>query len=525
MAILIGNRFPKYIGLGVSSTKSFVSKFLTWGQSVPARFWGTETPEYWGGIDPQAQIAYDSLIAAGFTTPQGLGGINAAFSVVKEIYGTSDITTAISFFGDPSLAYQIGAGSGTTLGQAIRTLPNIIDPTRATDAVQTTAASQPLLLVHSGANYWWSVSDSGNFLNSNTTYATSSFDVEFSVNLQGTSTTQRVVNANTTGNPWSIIFNGLSNTITIEYYVGGYRTATCSTSLSGLNTFRISRNSTTGAFTILKNGISQTIGGTQLAGNLDSLPTDIRIGNITAAQGFQGIINWVRLYIGGSIVREMNPNQYNPSTSQTQWTSSTGEVWTISTGTATTGYKGVLVDRNIVQGDGIDDRMQAINYALTATGASVYSTYRKFASTSSGGFGVVVETGANTNTNQGILVDFNEGTNTSFNRIRGNVGTTGASFLDTSVSLKLITSVFDLSLATDEASFYAINNLALTQTGVANVNNTTMTTSGLNLMARSTAAGFANMTFNGIIISSNANGSTQRTAMYNYIRSINNAAF
>jgi hypothetical protein len=106
------------------------------------------------GIDAQAQAAFNSLQSAGFTTPQGRTGINAAFKTIKTIYGTSDITTAISFFGDPSLAYQIGAGSGTTLGQAIRTLPNIIDPTRATDAVQTTAASQPLLLIHEGANYW-----------------------------------------------------------------------------------------------------------------------------------------------------------------------------------------------------------------------------------------------------------------------------------------------------------------------------------------------------------------------------------
>jgi len=40
------------------------------------------------GIDPQAKIAFDSLQSAGFTTPQGITGINAAFKTIKTIYGT-----------------------------------------------------------------------------------------------------------------------------------------------------------------------------------------------------------------------------------------------------------------------------------------------------------------------------------------------------------------------------------------------------------------------------------------------------
>jgi hypothetical protein len=48
MAILITNKFPKYINLTASSVKSIISEFLTWGQSMPAKLWGNATTETWG---------------------------------------------------------------------------------------------------------------------------------------------------------------------------------------------------------------------------------------------------------------------------------------------------------------------------------------------------------------------------------------------------------------------------------------------------------------------------------------------
>ena len=88
-------------------------------------------------------------------------------------------------------------------------------------------------------------------------------------------------------------------------------------------------------------------------------------------QGIVGNIDWVKFYNSGSVVRYFNPSTYNASTSQTQWTSTTGEVWTINTGTAATGYKGVLVNRTIVQSDGVDDRL----LSGTLTSKSTFSRY------------------------------------------------------------------------------------------------------------------------------------------------------
>jgi hypothetical protein len=71
--------------------------------------------------------------------------------------------------------------------------------------------------------------------------------------------------------------------------------------------------------------------------------------------------------IGGTPVVDFNPATYNAATSQTNWTSATGEVWTINTGTAATGYKGVLVDRTIVMYDRTDDNLLASNNATLNT--------------------------------------------------------------------------------------------------------------------------------------------------------------
>jgi len=71
------------------------------------------------GIDPQAQAHYNRVIADGGLIPSGLVGVNNFFKTVKGIYGTSDITTAISVGLDAQvLGYKLGAGAGTTAGQA-----------------------------------------------------------------------------------------------------------------------------------------------------------------------------------------------------------------------------------------------------------------------------------------------------------------------------------------------------------------------------------------------------------------------
>ncbi len=78
------------------------------------------------GVDAQAKTHFDRVIADGGVVPSGLSGVNAFFKTIKTIYGTSDINTAISVGLDPQvLGYKLGAGSGTTLGQAAQKLYSV----------------------------------------------------------------------------------------------------------------------------------------------------------------------------------------------------------------------------------------------------------------------------------------------------------------------------------------------------------------------------------------------------------------
>jgi hypothetical protein len=454
-------------------------------------------------IDQQALAAFNSLIAAGFTCPQGLIGINAAFKTIKNIYGTSDITTAISFFGDPSLSYQIGTGSGTTLEQAIRTLPNLVDSTRATDAVQTTAASQPLLLLHEGANYWFAPNVSGNYIESNVSYAISDFDVEFSINANYSAATGRVCGSRKAGEGTNVLVNATQ--INLEYRVAG-TTYFARANVTNTNfveyTFRVTRNSTTGAVVFTRNGATLTTFDSQVAGTLENSNTTFQVnGVLNGVQGLQGRINWVKCYNAGVLVQHFNPNQYNPATSQTQWTSSTGEIWTISTGTATTGYKGVLVDRNMMQGDGVDDR-------LTTGTLPTKQYFTRFAG---------IRRHTDIGNNYGIAGNPIEnhlvyGSIPAFYNPPSQILASPATLVN---RLFLLTG--DYNGATSKLRTNANADVS-GSTGAA-------TSNIINLFSSGSGTFFANWTITTLIDTVAVSNDAQKTAMYNYIRSINNNAF
>jgi hypothetical protein len=474
------------------------------------------------GIDAQAQAAFNSLQSAGFTTPQGIVGINAAFKTIKTIYGTSDITTAISFFGDPSLAYQIGAGSGTTAGQAIRTLPNIIDPTRATDAVQTTAASQPLLLTHtSGENYWWGSNTNNNCVttpNAAANQITGNIDIISYVQHISNGALSGLCSKNDNGanRGYSLCFE--TNTLTLYYGSSSLNTASATATIASGSTLwvRCTRNSSTGdiifytsndAITTNPQSVNWAQLGATISGVAGALASSSANGLIIG--GYLNVAsplsrNAGKIYrltisnsIGGAPVVDFNPNQYNPSTSQTQWTSSTGEVWTINTGTATTGYKGVLVNRTTMQGDGVDDRLTSGTLAsrqyFTSYAAQklyVYNTTDK-----------PIYSGS---TDSHILYG-----NTSIYLFNGAILMSG----NTSTLLNASTLDFN-----NTSSKIRVN-------AGADVTGAGGTKSSTTINIFSYGGTFGNAILNTLIQSSGINNNTTKTEMYNYIRSINNSAF
>ena len=486
------------------------------------------------GVDAQALASYNSLIAAGYTVPQGLAGVNSAFRTIKTIYGTSDITTAVSYFADPSLAYQSGAGSGTTLGQAIRTLPNLVDNTRATDAVQTTAASQPLLLTHEGANYWFGSGATGNFVSTPNAAANQiTGDIEiiakrtkikdytgtYAIASKGDQATNRGWVLRSAAGTLVFIFSqngssGISANCTVSLTAAGYAADTSFF-------FKVTRLASTGTVQFFgsSDGVTYTqIGGnvTASSGALFNSTGQVCVGTWNNdSNHFLGSIGGVTISnsIGGAPVVDFNPSQYNASVSQTEWTSSTGEIWSINTGTAATGYKGVLVDRTTMQGDAIGAYMQE-NGSLGINVNSANSFYlasRKFTTASQFPFEYRLASGSN-----GIICRISN----VYSNYRE-----GQSYFATTFSNNTLLNLFNSVFQANNNRSARLNSATIQADSTAGTISTqAINNIGIFGFGAGTGANY-NGTINSLIITKVADNSTQQTEMYNYIRSINNNAF
>jgi hypothetical protein len=489
---------------------------LALGLGIPFRRMGA-------GIDSQAQAHYNRVIADGGLIPSGLVGVNNFFTTVKAIYGTSDITTAISVGLDAQvLGYRLGAGVGTTAGQAARKLYSCSGVSG--DVEQTIASSQPLLLVHSGANYWFGSGVAGNFLstpNAAANQITGDIEVYAKVSFNrfgaGTLSSSGVVGK------WI----GSNNNSSFILYVNlvskkiGYVFRVASTNLSNESVsaftyaenqifeIKMTRVASSGVVTIStklpsETNYTQLYQVTDTSGALNGGSCDVTVGNDFNGATFMGIgANYKSTLsnsIGGSPVVDFNPNQYNAATSQTQWTSTTGEVWTINTGTATTGYKGVLVDRTEVQGDGIDDK-------LTASGLSAITLNTRISALNpinlSGGY---IIQGRQSGTGDKHLWYQTGGNIQAYTNAGGSINFGGIS----ANSLKVLSTDFNTT-----SSNCLTNN-------ANQVNGTLNSDAFTDLDVFGGTASFKNCIINTLIETSSVSTSTQKTAMYNYIRSINN---
>ena len=457
------------------------------------------------GIDAQAQAHYNRVIADNGVIPSGLNGVNNFFKTVKAIYGTSDITTAISVGLDAQvLGYNLGAGVGTTAGQAAQILYSCSGASG--DVEQTVASSQPLLLVHSGANYFFSPDASGNNCTSpNAVVNQISGNLEIICNVNITNS--NAFNITKIGN---YAFYKLTNNLLILNVNGISYTSTAQLSVFGDVFLKVTRESSNGNITFFTStdGINYTQLGLTISGLSGAMATSTNE-IIVCNQAVQSSI-LAKVYratisnsIGGSPVVDFNPNSYNAATSQTQWTSSTGEVWTINTGTATTGYKGALVSKTIVQGDGIDDR-------LTSGTLPTRQYFTRFAA-----FNYLVGQSPEYiiagNPVETHLIYFNAGILRLYNTAQ-EINVSGGAIAN---NLQLITGDYN------GASSKVRRNNAADVTGTTGAATSTI----INLFSSGSGSFPSNAIINTEIDAVAVSNDTQKTAMYNYIRSINNNAF
>jgi hypothetical protein len=451
--------------------------------------------------------------------------INAALPTV--ITTVAEFNDFYPIYADPHYTgYLIGAGSGVSLGRAAQKV-FAINPNA--DFTQTTAASQPLLLAHDGVNYWFGSGVSGNYCSTpNAAANIVTQDLELTVyNIQwkGSASIKYLISKT---NTYSLSITA-TNLPIIEYRVGGvtlvaFATTAISTSFSGA--LKVFRNSTTGSITFYTSNdninfsqLGLTVSGT--SGVISNLTENVFIGSYNnSSANWEGAIRRVTIAtsLGGNPIVDFNPQTYNSQTSQTQWTSTTGEVWTINTGVATTGYKGVLVDRTIAMGDGIDDLILTGNIDYSSTDKiTMYSAVRKLSTT----LGLFATIGSNTNRCSAIIdgakyrvFNINSGVDNDYSTVANNT------------LLTLFSNTTDRSISSASKQNMYYNNVLQSKTAnsagncVGNYPN-----APASLFSRLDGVAPSNNIFNTIISCKIVNDSTQQSAIYNLISQMNKLAF
>ena len=477
------------------------------------------------GIDAQAQAHYDRVIADGGLIPSGLVGVNNFFTTVKAIYGTSDITTAISVGLDAQvLGYKLGAGAGTTAGQAAQKLYSCSGSSG--DVVQTTAASQPLLLAHtSGANYWFGSGVTGNYCGTpNATANQITGDIEFTAKIKplAFSGTQSITAKWSGGNAYIFALNTKTLSLYLDFGAGAVLVSSTSNlpyNDNDLFFVKATRQSSTGNISFFYKTLSSdswtqlgtTI--TSTTGAFNNINQQLEIGTIGNGGNFRftGSIYNVTISnsIGGAPVVDFNPSQYNAATSQTQWTSTTGEVWTINQSVGNT-LKGTIVDRTKTQFVRGLYSMQTGTGTVFLTGNNV--TYSEY---------VAAQLSENLSQSSPVTlkgvgsaqIDFGTTSAIQF-YAQDNAGAVRR--FDPSFSFSYLLNIFNI--IGDSTTTAYLNNVA----GSSSSNAQTTTT--INQVSLSGSSNYNNFTgvFNTLILTSQADNSTQRTAIWNIIKIINN---
>jgi len=450
----------------------------------------------------------------------------AGYEALINAYATGTkaaFETATAFFADPSVSgYVLGTGTGLTAGAACARVGNMAwldDNSR--DLVQATPLLQPWLLVHSGTNYVAMPTIATNSITSNTAVT---WDPVTQI-LEVVARVQPSIQ-NASGN-WDNITNQntlfglqISNTTTTKTIrVNASTAATASTAYTPSTTvphfIKVNLNLSQIEYYWSADGITYTAIGTS------ALPTYGTTGTLTIGGTSNTIANSFYAYsitysVAGTIVRNFNPASYNASVSQTTFTASTGEVYTLNVGTASTGYKLVMVDRTIMQGNGVDSLLLSGNISYATDRATIYSAVRKLSST----LGLTYTFGSNAN-RISIVNDTTWRGFTTNAAVNNDYRTT-----PDNLNVLLLTATLDRSVIGINEQLFYFNNVLQSKTSIENGNTSgNLPTDTSALFARKDGTAPSNCNVRTIIQSRGVDDATVQTALYNYIRSINNNAF
>jgi hypothetical protein len=498
-------------------------------------------------IDPQAQAHFNRVIADGGIVPAGIEGLNNYVKALKSVKGGS-LSTMLSGYEPHYLGLKTATGVGATAqNRASAKVYNLIGAIG--DQEQTNAANQPLALVHTGTNYGYLSGVNDNFFstpNSNNNRLSTAINITAHISTLSNSTAgaaRTIIAKAQSGSQVDYMLLHRDRNLEFHYRdnVANTLVTIVATNALPIGTYtgwvNFSRDSATGAFTFRLssdaastaiNSINWSVfsSGTSVAGrNLQLSTNPVRVGaEVTGSvtRGFSGLINRAIISdtLNSTILVDFNPASYNRATSQTTWTSATGEVWTLNTANTNNALKAAIVDRTMIMGNGTTYGMQAASLSINQAAITQYNVIRKFVNTAGGQ--IITELGNSSTLNNSIAFGIND--------IAGNNGvgnstpfTFIAYYTGNSTALLLHTVVYNGQGASPKSKYLENNILKTVNSTFGTFGNSNINQTGYNLLARTNAAAaWANVIFCGDLVFSGEDNSTVQTAMYNAIKTFTN---
>jgi hypothetical protein len=464
------------------------------------------------GLNQDAVTHFNRVIADGGVVPQGLTGVNFVFNQLQLAIGSGYLAASATCYDPEYLGYKLGTGSGVTLGQATQKLYAIGGS--GFDVVQNTVANQPLLLAWTSTdtNYYFNPCISSNSVTSGTavTYTpltdTLIITAKIFANNQTTSSWDNIVVQNTLFG-LQIQNNGTAKKIRINATTAATASSSYTPSATAPHWIKVTITTANITYAWSADGITYT--------TLDSgitLPTFGTTGTLTIGGSANSTANVCKIYsviLNNSTTSStitFDPNSYSASSSQTSWTGG-GATWTINTGTATTGYKGILVNRTIVQSPATVGTVLLSSTFSAISNRTLFAAFNAYSS----GFSYVIDDGV-TSVRNGIVKSSGE-----VARIYLNTGAVGTDVATGSINtLKLITGFVGASTQSIQYN----NGTAVTSGTI-----TPSTTTGVNMFSRPDGGSPSNSSLTSFFMLNMTTDSTIRTAIYNLLKTMNNNAF
>lgn len=466
-----------------------------------------------GGFSTDAIAHYNRVIADGGVIPAGLVGVNFVFLQLQSALGTSYLTYSATCYDPQYLGYKKGTGSGITLGQATQKLYAVGGS--GYDVVQSTVVYQPLLLAWNSTdtNYYFNPCVLNNSVTSGTAVSynyltdTLAITAKIFINNQTTASWDNIANQGTLFG-LQIRNQGTSKNIRINATTPAATSTSYMPSTTSPHYIRATITTINITYEWSADGVTYTTLDTGI-----TLPTIGTTGTLTIGGSANSTANYCNIYsviLNNSTTSStitFDPNSYNAGTSQSTWTDG-GATWTINTGTATTGFKGVLVNRTIVQSNGTVGLYNLIsNSFATISTRTLFASFNAYSSP----FSCIIDDNLTLNRN-GIYKSSGEIARTYLNTT-----TTVTEIATGSINtLKLITAY----VGTSNQSIQYNNGTAVTSGTI-----TPSTTTGVSMFSKYDFGSATNSSLTSFFMLNMTTDLTIRTAIYNILKTMNNNAF